>query len=305
MIELEHLTKEYGGIPAIRDLTLRIGPGEIFGLLGPNGAGKSTTILMLIGLIEPTSGRCLVEGIDVARDPRGVKQRIGYMPEDVGFYGTLSAEENLLYFGRLYRMDPARLMNRIQELLTLTGLEGVAKPVGGYSKGMRQRLGLVKALLNDPPVVILDEPTANLDPKGVADYRAIVAGVAEQGKTVIVSTHILGEVSRVCTTLGILSSGNLVAHGTWEDLGKKARDGNSGSVTILLETRDPLPELDHPAIAGVAYRDGRLGATVTAAADIRDDLYDHLSSRGIRIREISCRERSLEEVFLSYYQVAG
>lgn len=302
MIELEHLTKEYGGVPAVRDLTLRIGPGEIFGLLGPNGAGKSTTILMLIGLIEPTSGRCLVEGIDVARDPKGVKQRIGYMPEDVGFYGTLSAEENLTYFGRLYRMEPAPLRNRIGELLALTGLAGVTKPVGGYSKGMRQRLGLAKALLNDPPVVILDEPTANLDPKGVADYREIVAGVASEGKTVIVSSHILGEVSRICTTLGILSAGTLVASGTWEELGKRVRNGTSGPVTISLETRDPLPGLNHPAITGVEYQNDRRGATVTASEDIRDSLYEYLSGCGVRIREISCRERSLEEVFLSYYQ---
>jgi len=155
MIRCEHLTKVYNGVAAVDDLNLAIPAGEIFGLLGPNGAGKSTTILMLIGLIEPTSGACFIDGIEVAKNPIEVKHRIGYMPEDVGFYATLTAEENLDYSAKLYGMDAAVRRKRIPDLLSLVGLDGVEKVVGGYSKGMRQRLGLAKALINEPKVIIL------------------------------------------------------------------------------------------------------------------------------------------------------
>ncbi|MDD1690798.1 MAG: ABC transporter ATP-binding protein [Methanoregula sp.] len=305
MIQLEHLTKEYNGVRAVNDLTTEIPDGEIFGLLGPNGAGKSTTILMLTGLIEPTSGRCLIGGLDVARDPIRVKQQIGYMPEDVGFYASLSAEENLTYFGRLYGMDTPACRERSAELLSLVGLDGVTKDVGGYSKGMRQRLGLAKALLNDPAVIILDEPTANLDPQGVADYRRIITEVARKGKTVVVSSHILEEVSRVSTTVGILSKGRLIAQGSWRDLARELPEKADARVTILVETRDPMPDLVHPDLVSINYEHDRCGAVIVARSDIRDAVSDSLTLAGIRIRSLSREGLTLEETFLSYYQVAG
>jgi len=305
MIQLEHLTKEYNGVRAVNDLTTEIPDGEIFGLLGPNGAGKSTTILMLTGLIEPTAGRCLIGGLDVARDPIRVKQQIGYMPEDVGFYASLSAEENLTYFGRLYGMDTPACKERSAELLSLVGLDGVTKDVGGYSKGMRQRLGLAKALLNDPAVIILDEPTANLDPQGVADYRRIITEVARQGKTVVVSAHILEEVSRVSTTVGILSKGRLIAQGSWRDLARDLAEKTDARVTILVETRDPMPDLVHPDLVSIDYEHDRRGAVIVASSDIRDAVSDSLVLAGIRIRSLSREGLTLEETFLSYYQVAG
>jgi ABC-2 type transport system ATP-binding protein len=305
MIQLEHLTKEYNGVRAVNDLTTEIPDGEIFGLLGPNGAGKSTTILMLTGLIEPTSGHCLIGGLDVARDPIRVKQQIGYMPEDVGFYASLSAEENLTYFGRLYGMDTPACKERSAELLSLVGLDGVTKDVGGYSKGMRQRLGLAKALLNDPAVIILDEPTANLDPQGVADYRRIITEVARQGKTVVVSSHILEEVSRVSTTVGILSKGRLIAQGSWRDLARDLSGRADTHVTILVETRDPMPDLVHPDLVSINYEHDRRGVVIVASSDIRDAISDSLALAGIRIRSLSREGLTLEETFLSYYQVAG
>jgi len=305
MIQLEHLSKEYNGLPAVSDLTIGIPEGEIFGLLGPNGAGKSTTILMLVGLIQPSSGRCLVDGIDVAKDPIAVKQRIGYMPEDVGFYPTLTAVENLAYFAKLYRMDREPAKKRIAELLALTGLDGVTKEVGGYSKGMRQRLGLAKALLNDPSIIILDEPTANLDPKGVADYRRIITAVAGEGKTVIVSSHILAEVSRISTSVGILSAGRLVAHGAWEDLAETAGQGTHATVTLHIETLDPMPEISRTGILSITYSRDRLKATVVAESDLRDSLAEILIAHGTRLRGLSRESRSLEDLFLSYYEAAA
>lgn len=296
MIRCEHLTKVYNGVPAVDDLCLDIPEGEIFGLLGPNGAGKSTTILMVIGLIEPTSGACYIDDTEVATHPIEVKKKIGYMPEDVGFYATLSAEENLDYSARLYGMDAAARRKRIPELLSLVGLDGVTKAVGGYSKGMRQRLGLANALVNEPTAVILDEPTANLDPQGVADYRRIIREVAENGTTVLVSSHILSEVSRVCTSAGILAHGKLVASGHWDDL---ARAGGNGNVVINVETRTPMPEISNPALVSAEYGDGHLAARFVASADISDEIAEAVDAAGIR--RLEAERPDLEDVFLSYY----
>lgn len=305
MIQLEHLTKGYNGVRAVNDLTAAIPDGEIFGLLGPNGAGKSTTILMLVGLIEPTEGRCLINGLDAARDPIAIRKQIGYMPEDVGFYPTLTAAENLTYFGRLYGMDSSHLSGRIAGLLEQVGLDGVTKPVGGYSKGMRQRLGLVKALLNDPSVIILDEPTANLDPQGVADYRRIIREVAGRGTTVVVSSHILEEISKVSTSVGILSAGRLVAQGSWRDLAGGLADRSTSTITIRVETLDPMPAFTHPDLVSAEYERDRCEAAIIARSDIRDAVAAMLQEQGVRLIGLSREGRSLEETFLSYYQVAG
>jgi ABC-2 type transport system ATP-binding protein len=305
MIQFDHITKEYDGIAAVKDLTTEIPSGEIFGLLGPNGAGKSTTILMLIGLIEPTGGRCLINGVKVAKNPIIVKQDIGYMPEDVGFYSTLTAEENLVYFAKLFHMESRDYTKRIPDLLSLVGLDGVTKTVGGYSKGMRQRLGIANALLNNPSVIILDEPTANLDPQGVADYRKIIQGVAEEGKTVVVSSHILPEVSKVCTSIGLLLKGRLLAQGKWEELKHQIGTEDDSKVTITLETREPMPTLTHPDLISVSYMDNRKKATLIAGSDIRDMIIDSFSASGTTVREISLKGTTLEDLFHSYYQMAG
>jgi ABC-2 type transport system ATP-binding protein len=297
MIRCEHLTKVYNDVPAVDDLCLDIPEGEIFGLLGPNGAGKSTTILMVIGLIEPTSGACYIDGTEVATNPIEVKKKIGYMPEDVGFYATLTAEENLDYSAKLYGMDGATRRKRIPDLLSLVGLDGVTKVVGGYSKGMRQRLGIAKALINEPKAVILDEPTANLDPQGVADYRRIIREVAENGTTVLVSSHILSEVSRVCTSAGILAHGKLVASGRWEDLARAG--GNGGHVIIRVETKAPMPEFSHPSLISAEYADGHRTARIVAETDICDSIAEVVGPAGIRRLERD--EPDIEDVFLSYY----
>ncbi|TAJ45488.1 ABC transporter ATP-binding protein [Methanofollis fontis] len=300
MIRCEHLTKVYNGVAAVDDLCLEIPPGEIFGLLGPNGAGKSTTILMLIGLIEPTSGACFIDGIEVAKNPIEVKHRIGYMPEDVGFYATLTAEENLEYSARLFGMDAAERRKRIPDLLSLVGLDGIEKQVGGYSKGMRQRLGLARALINDPSLIILDEPTANLDPQGVADYRRIIGETADNGTTVLVSSHILSEVNRVCTAAAILARGRLVASGTRDDLTGAATLDQEG-IAIRIETYSPMPPFDDPAILSADYSETRQEARIVAQTDIRERIADRLLRANVPVRRIEAEQPDLEEVLLSYY----
>ncbi|WP_067053355.1 ABC transporter ATP-binding protein, partial [Methanofollis ethanolicus] len=238
-----------------------------------------------------------IDGTEVATNPIEVKKKIGYMPEDVGFYATLSAEENLDYSAKLYGMDAATRRTRIPDLLSLVGLDGVTKVVGGYSKGMRQRLGIAKALINEPKAVILDEPTANLDPQGVADYRRIIRETAENGTTVLVSSHILSEVSKVCTSAGILAHGRLVASGRWEDLARAG--GESGHVIIRVETKAPMPEFSHPSLISAEYADGHHAARLVAETDISDDIAAAVGPAGIRRLERD--EPDIEDVFLSYY----
>ena len=297
MIELTYLTKQYNGVAAVDDLTISIGEGEIVGLLGPNGAGESTAILMMTGLIEPDEGGVRIAGYEMLKEPQRAKAMIGYMPEDVGFYPRLTAAENLDFFGRLYEMKREKRIRRIDELLVLVGLDGAQTQVGGYSKGMRQRLGLAKALLNEPPVIILDEPTANLDPVGVSDYRRIVREAAAAGSTVLVSSHILAEVSVICTRIALLSRGKLVADGTWQQIADHGK-----GVVIRVEGRRPLPEFPIRGISSVVYTPDRAGAVITADHDIRDDIFDLVASAKVPLRNLQIDAESAEESLLQRFR---
>ncbi len=300
MIRTENLTKIYNGNPAVDGLDLEVGEGEIFGFLGPNGAGKSTTILMLTGMIEPTAGRCLVDGIEVAKDPLAVKKIIGYLPEDVGFYGNLTAEQNLDYFARFYDMDAGERRARIADLLEQVHLDGVTQKAGEYSRGMKQRLGLAQALINDPKVLFLDEPTANLDPEGVREYRDLILRLAAEGKTIFVSSHILSEVRAVCRTVGLLAKGKLVARGTLGEVARTLAPSDGDAVRIVVETVEPLPDLDDPGIIAVERNGNR--AVIRAATDIRDRLSAALLEQGMHIREMRVEEPDIEDVFMAIYR---
>lgn len=300
MIRTENLTKVYNGKPAVDGLNLEIGEGEIFGFLGPNGAGKSTTILMLTGMIEPTAGRCFVDGIEVANDPLAVKRIIGYLPEDVGFYGNLTGEQNLDYFARFYDMNAADRKERIAEILRLVHLDGVTQKAGEYSRGMKQRLGLAQALINDPKVLFLDEPTANLDPEGVREYRDLVTRLAGEGKTVFVSSHILSEVRAVCRTVGLLAAGRLVAQGTIDEVARTLASPGGETFRIVVETAEDLPDLSDPDIVGFE-RDGNR-AIIQAKSDIRERLAAAIAEEGLHIREIRLEEPDIEDAFMALYR---
>jgi ABC-2 type transport system ATP-binding protein len=290
---------------AVDNLSLVIQSGEIYGLLGPNGAGKSTTILMLCGLIQPTSGECLIDGVEVSKHPIEVKKRIGYMPEDVGFYANLTAGQNLDFFGRLYGIPAETRKERIESLLTVVGLAGVGKKVGGFSKGMRQRLGIAKTLINDPDVIILDEPTANLDPQGVADYRRIIRQISESGKTVLVSSHILSEVSKVCTTIGIMHKGRLVHEGKWENFADSINSLNLPEMRINVETTSPMPALTTSGIISAAYSPDMRRAKIVASSDIRADISEELFSSNIVPKEIALDPTTIEDAILFFYNNEG
>jgi ABC-2 type transport system ATP-binding protein len=227
-IEATGLTKRYDAVVAVDDLSFRVQPGQIYGLLGPNGAGKTTTILMLLGLSEPSAGTARVVGLDPAREPLEVKRRVGYLPDAVGFYGRLSGRENLAYTARLNGLDPAGVEERITELLGQVNLLDAAdRPAEGYSRGMLQRLGVADALIKDPDVLILDEPTASIDPSGVAELLSLIRRLAdERGLAILLSSHLLSQVQQLCDRVGIFSRGRLIAEGALAELATRAGDAD-------------------------------------------------------------------------------
>jgi ABC-2 type transport system ATP-binding protein len=205
------------GVVAVKDLSLRIEPGEVYGLLGPNGSGKSTTLKIILGLVSPTRGNTEIFG----RDSRLVESReaVGFLPENPYFYKYLSGAETLRFFGRLCGMTGAKLKNRINELLDLVGLNKARdRRLGTYSKGMLQRIGLAQALIHDPRLVVLDEPTAGVDPAGSREIRDLIMDLKHRGITVLLSSHLLAQAQEICDRIGILSDGLLVREGRLQEL---------------------------------------------------------------------------------------
>lgn len=232
LIRTRNLTKRYGDLVAVDRLTFEVRAGEIYGLLGPNGAGKTTTILMLLGLSEPTAGEARVVGLDPSRHPLEVKRRVGYLPDNAGFYGALSGRANLRYTANLNGLSGPQAERRIDEVLEQVGLAADAdRRVETYSRGMRQRLGIADALVKDPQILILDEPTIAIDPQGVAEILALIRRlVDERGLAILLSSHLLEQVQSICDRVGIFVRGRLVAQGTVEDLARRL-----GSSEVELE----------------------------------------------------------------------
>src|SRR5258708_2245129 len=218
------LTRHYRKLAAVRDLSLEVGAGEVFGLLGHNGAGKTTTIRMLTGLVRPSTGSALVAGFDVAREPLQVKRRVGYLAETPYLYGKLSGREFLAFMGGLYEVPPALARARAQRLLSLFELADKADDLAeSYSHGMRQKLALAGAMLHEPPVLFLDEPTSGLDPRSARLVKDLLVALVERGHTVFLSTHVLEIAEHLCHRVGIIDHGHVVATGTLAELRHQAQ----------------------------------------------------------------------------------
>ena len=237
VIRIEELTKRYGAQTAVDRLSLEVAAGEIFGFLGPNGAGKTTTMLMLLGLTEPTSGTVRVCGFDPARDPLKVKEIIGYLPENVGFYEDMDARQNLRYIARLNGIPDRVSAGKIDTLLDEVDLAKEAdKKVGSYSKGMRQRLGIAEVLIKEPRVIFLDEPTIGLDPDGTNRMLDLIQGMSrERQMTIFFSSHLLDQVQRISDRIGIMIRGKLVAAGPLAELAKQGLGLEAGETYTLEE----------------------------------------------------------------------
>jgi ABC-2 type transport system ATP-binding protein len=224
MIRAHGLTKRFGKLAAVREVSLEVGAGEVFGFLGPNGAGKTTTIRMLTGLVRPSDGSAQVAGYDVASESREVKRRVGYLAETPYLYGKLSGREFLAFMGGLYEVPPTLARQRAQRLLPLFELADKADElVETYSHGMRQKLALAGTLLHEPPVLFLDEPTSGLDPRSARLVKDLLVALVERGHTVFLSTHVLEIAEQLCHRVGIIDHGELVATGTLDELRQNAR----------------------------------------------------------------------------------
>jgi ABC-2 type transport system ATP-binding protein len=250
LIELDHLTKKFGIFHAVRDLCLRVPPGEIFGFLGPNGAGKTTTIRMMAGLMKPTSGRILLDRKDMAREPEEAKAILGYIPDRPYLYEKLTGGEFLEFIAGLHRLDPRDgWRRRSEELLEFFDLLSWRHElIESYSHGMRQRLIISAALLHRPKVLVIDEPMVGLDPRGVNLVKGLLRDLVGSGMTVFLSTHILAIAEEVCQRIGIIHEGQLISLGTMEELREQARsrDERLEPLFLKLTEADRIPNLKTP-----------------------------------------------------------
>jgi ABC-2 type transport system ATP-binding protein len=260
-LQIENLSKTYrGNLRALRDFQLQLGPG-VLGLLGPNGAGKSTLMRILATTTQPTAGRVLWNGTDIARDPGALRAVLGYLPQDFGVYPNLSAAEFLEYLAAVKGIGAASARKRIAELLELVNLAGVARrPLGGFSGGMRQRVGIAQALLNDPKLLIVDEPTAGLDPEERVRFRNLLSELSGE-RIVVLSTHIVSDVEAVATDIALIAGGRLVAHGAPEALLARV----NGKVWEVIVASGELPALrQHHLVSNTAHRSDGVHARVVA-----------------------------------------
>jgi ABC-2 type transport system ATP-binding protein len=297
------LTKRYGDTVVVDSLDLDIEAGEVFGLLGPNGAGKTTTILMLLGLAEPSLGSIEVLGLDPRRSPLEVKRRVGYLPDAVGFYEDLTARQNLRFTARLNQIGDAE--ERIDQVLDRVGLTAAAdQRTGEYSRGMKQRLGLADALVKDPSILILDEPTTAIDPEGVAEILDLIRSLAaDQQVTVLLSSHLLNQVQAVCDRVAIFVSGSVVALGPPHGLAAEQSGSSRVEFRFGDEGGDPAETLRSiESVATVTH--GRVPGSWLATIDpaALPDTVDQLVSAGSRIIGVRRVDDDLDSIYRKYFE---
>lgn len=310
-IRTRALTKRYGDFVAVDVLDLEVRSGEIFGLLGQNGAGKTTTILMLLGLTEPSGGTARVVGLDPARRPLEVKRHVGYLPDAVGFYGNLSGRDNLRYTGRLNGLARDEIEAKIDHVLEQVGLSGRADtPTDTYSRGMLQRLGIADALLKDPDVLILDEPTTSIDPIGVVEILDLLRSlVRDRGMTILLSSHLLGQVQSVCDRVGIFAAGRLIGIGTVAELAERFGDGaahievtvaTDGDTESAPDARASLVAIEH--VSAVEWNALTSSWHVSVrpvdqSGVVREAILRTAVDRGLRLTSLRVLEPSLDDIY--------
>jgi ABC-2 type transport system ATP-binding protein len=300
IIRTENLSKRYGNHTAVDGLNLEITEGEVYGLLGPNGAGKTTTILMLLGLTEPTDGTVWVNDFNSTRDPIAVKRIVSYLPDNVGFYEDMTGRENLMYTARLNSIEDAEADKKIKSLAVRVGLaEYIDNKVATYSKGMRQRLGIADVLIKDPRIVIMDEPTFGIDPKGIGELLELIRELSEKdGRTVLVSSHHLHQMEKICDRVGIFVNGKLIASGPIDTLWKQVSHEQGHIVELRAEpdTRE-LGELirNTGEAEEVLYDRGMY--TVISKTDIRQKLVRSLSDNGFSLMHLRIRGGDLDDIY--------
>jgi ABC-2 type transport system ATP-binding protein len=302
VIEAQNLTKRYSGVTAVKGISFSVARGEIFGLLGPNGAGKTTTILMLLGLSEISSGTARVLNHDPAREPLAVKRRVGYLPDQVGFYDNMSARDNLRYIARLIGLDREERDVKIVDAMAHVGLADVIdRRVGTFSRGMLQRLGLAEILIKDAQVAILDEPTSGLDPQVTIELLDIIRALKHRGVSVLLSSHLLARVQSVCDRVALFNEGKIVLMGTVPDLGRQVL---GGGFRVEVEAEGGGLEAQLARIPGVERVEsvGPNRFLLLADRDVRPEAAAAVVAGGGRLTRLAVEEPSLEAIYQRYFQ---
>ena len=305
MIEVDNLTKQYGMIRALDDITFRVEQGEILGFLGPNGAGKTTTMRILTGLVLPSSGKARIHGIDIFDNPIAVRRQIGYLPESVPIYKDLHVDDYLRYVSALKGVERKQRSRHVDETIQKCGLKQVKQRlIGKLSKGYRQRVGLAQALIGDPEVLILDEPTEGLDPKQIIEIRQLIRELSGHC-TILLSTHILPEVSMVCERVIIMNKGKLIAVDTPENLNKNLQTrrninltvkGSGDRAVLVLQGIDGV--LNATLIPGQDTEESQITVETDPERDIRGDIARRIVEDNFELVELKSASLSLEEIFV-------
>ena len=299
LIRVRNLTKDYGGNVAVRDVSFDVAEGEIFGFIGPNGAGKTTTIRILSTLLEPTAGDVHIDGLCVQNDTAEVRRIVGYMPDQFGVYEGLTVEEYLEFFARAYRLSGAAARAIIADVMELTDLSKLrGRLVSTFSKGMKQRLCLAKTLIHDPKLLILDEPASALDPRARIELRVLLKELRSMGKTIFISSHILTELSDLCTSVGILERGRLLESGPVGAL-KSLRPSDRVDITLAKEQPEALGVARMSSEVERAEIDGKkLSFDYSGKPEEFYRVLKLLVDHGVAVREVKHDTRNLEHLFL-------
>jgi ABC-2 type transport system ATP-binding protein len=302
MIEATNLSKKYGPFEAVKGVSFTVGQDQVLGLLGPNGAGKTTIMKILTGYHFPSGGTALVDGISVTEDPVEVKKRIGYLPEGVPLYGDLTPEEYLTFIADargIAKPDRPEKVNRAIEACGLGHMRN--RKIENLSKGYKQRVGLAQAIIHDPPVLILDEPTTGLDPNQIIEIRSLIKDLGKS-KTVILSTHILQEVEAVCSQVMIINEGRIAAQGTTEEIAATMKGGETWEMTLKGASEDTLPEMMKPLEAAPSAvtreESGAISFTIHTDGLEGERIFDWAVSKGYKILRMNRKRLSLEDIFV-------
>lgn len=299
-IELRGVHRWFGNTHAVNNVSFSVAAGEVFGYIGPNGAGKTTSMRILATLDEPTSGDALVDGFSVVEDPDRVRRRLGFMPDYFGTYDNVDVHEYLDFFARAYGLRGSERSQALAYVKDFTGLDKLEKkPINGLSKGMKQRLCLGRTMIHDPSVMVLDEPAAGLDPRARIELREMISRLADTGKAVLISSHILTELAEVCDRVGIIEQGELVAVGSVDEISAKAQRAAVVEVRFVGDVERAHRWIEaRQDLHGVTF-DGRR-VTLSHAGDevAQSQLLREMIEAGLEVLEFRCRTKSLEDIFL-------
>ncbi len=304
MVDIRNLWIKYGSFIAVRGISFKIPRGEVFGFIGPNGAGKSSTIRVLATLQQPNAGYALVDGVEVRQDPMKIRRKIGYMPDSFGLYEGLTVREYLHFFAAAYDTAEERRDRLVDDVLALTDLRfKLDSQVDGLSRGMKQRLGLARVLLHDPELLLLDEPASGLDPRARIEVREILKELSRMGKTILISSHILHELSQLCTRIGILEAGTLLTDGSLDEIYHRLGLMQLVHVQVVSGPQELATHLGSiNGVESVEVQADRLSIRVRAESLPPEDLLDHIREFGARVRMFQPEAMELETAFMKLTQ---